>query len=408
MLKIIYFIKAEKAKKNGACPIYAKISFQNQKISMSTRQYISAERWSFTNKLRNPLKLEKEKIIKSSLDSLVLIFERKINERIRENSVIDLQQIKTEIIGKPKKKTKEIGLIDLFKIHNTAFSRKVEAGERSPASLQKYNRAKDLVQAFIKKEYYKDDISVKAINGPFIYNLESYLKYDSIYRDKTGIQNNSVVKYFNTFKTVCNYAIKLELITKNPFSRYDGKLKIKEAVYLTQEELNRIEEKSFSTFRLERVKDIFLFSCYTGYAPIDAQNLTKDNLIKNNDGDLWITTDRTKTGVRANVPVLPTAKHIIDKYDGVQKGLIPKLSNQKMNAYLKEIADICGIKKHLTWYVARHTFATTVTLGNGMKLENVSAMMGHSNIRQTQHYAKVLDASVMADMKKLFAKFNNK
>ncbi len=172
-----------------------------------------------------------------------------------------------------------------------------------------------------------------------------------------------------------------------------------------QDELNKIEQKSFSNERLERVKDIFLFSCYTGYAPVDAQGLTKDNLIKNNDGDLWIKANRAKTGTRANVPVLPTTKFIIDKYDGRQKGLIPKLSNQKMNAYLKEIADVCGINKHLTWYVARHTFATTVTLGNGISLENVSAMLGHSSIRQTQHYAKVLDSSVMNDMKKLFDKY---
>jgi site-specific recombinase XerD len=405
MLQIVYFIRTGKARKNGESPIFLKIKYQNQTISMSTRQYISAERWEFTNKLRNPLKLEKEKIIKASLDSLTLKFERKINERIRENSAIDLQQIKTEIIGKPKKKTKEIGLIDLFEIHNEAFEKKVKAGERSPASLQKYNRAKELIQAFLKKQYNKDNISPKAVNGPFIHNLESYLKYDSIYRHKTGIQNNSVVKYFKTFKTVCNYAIKLELISKNPFNKYDGKLKVKEAVFLTQDELNRIEGHSFSAARLERVKDIFLFSCYTGYAPVDAQRLTKENLIKGNEGDLWIKANRAKTGTRANVPVLPTTKRIIDKYDAVQSGLIPKLSNQKMNAYLKEIADICGINKHLTWYVSRHTFATTVTLANGISLENVSAMLGHSSIRQTQHYAKVLDSSVMEDMKKLFSKY---
>lgn len=118
-------------------------------------------------------------------------------------------------------------------------------------------------------------------------------------------------------------------------------------------------------------------------------------------GDLWIVTDRIKTGIRANVPVLPTTERILHKYEHLEIRLIPKLSNQKMNAYLKEIADICGIQKKLTWYVARHTFATTVTLGNGIKIENVSAMMGHSNIQQTQHYAKVLDSSVNDDMKRL-------
>ncbi|WP_033960439.1 site-specific integrase [Psychroserpens jangbogonensis] len=406
MLQITYFIKSEKAKKNGQCPIYAKVKYQNQSLTMSTRQSITEQRWNFTNNLRNTLKLEKEKIIKISIDNLTIKFERKINEKVRDNLAVNLQEIKTEIIGKPKKKEKEIGLIDLFDIHNEAFEKKVKAGERSPASLQKYNRAKDLIQLFLKKTYNKDNISCKSITGSFIYNLESYLRYESVYKGKVGIKNNSVFKYFKTFKTVCNFAIKLDLILKNPFSKYDGKLKVKDATYLTQDELNKIEEKSFNIQRLDRVKDIFLFSCYTGYAPIDAQSLTQKNLIKNNEGDLWIIADRVKTGIRANVPVLPTVLRILNKYEGKQTGLIPKLSNQKMNAYLKEIADVCGINKNLTWYVSRHTFATTVTLGNGVKLENVSAMMGHSNIQQTQHYAKVLDSSVFEDMKKLRDKYS--
>tara|TARA_R110001592_G_scaffold346470_2_gene639100 strand:- start:3589 stop:4140 length:552 start_codon:yes stop_codon:yes gene_type:complete len=182
-------------------------------------------------------------------------------------------------------------------------------------------------------------------------------------------------------------------------------LQVKDATYLTQEELNKIEQRVFKTERLEKVKDIFLFSCYTGYAPIDAESLTNENLIKDSNGDLWIITDRIKTGIRANVPVLPPVLRIIEKYKDKQVTLIPKISNQKMNAYLKEIADLCHINKNLTWYVARHTFATTVTLGNGIRLENVSAMMGHSNIKQTQHYAKVLDSNVLDDMQKLKLKF---
>ncbi|GGE44376.1 hypothetical protein GCM10010832_25520 [Psychroflexus planctonicus] len=370
---------------------------------MSTKQSITAKRWNFTNKLRNPLKLEKEKVIKASLDALDLNFERKINQLIRANAIVDLHDIRKEIIGKPKKKKKEIGLLDVFDIHNKSFERKVDAGERSSASLQKYKRCKSLIEAFIKKQYSKDNISINSVDGTFIYNLESYLKYESVYKGKVGIKNNSVVKYFKNFKTVCNYAMKLDIISKNPFRKYDGKLKVKDAVYLTADELNRIEEKTFRIERLERVKNIFLFSCYTGYAPVDAQALTKKNLIKNNEGDFWIVTERKKTGIRANVPVLPITLRIIKKYDGLQEGLIPKLSNQKMNAYLKEIADLCRIHKKLTWYTARHTFATTVTLGNGIKIENLSAMMGHSNIKQTQHYAKVLDSSVNDDMDKLKA-----
>jgi integrase len=172
-------------------------------------------------------------------------------------------------------------------------------------------------------------------------------------------------------------------------------------VFLTNEELLQIEKKVFPFERLEKVKDIFLFSCYTGYAPVDACKLTKDNIIKDSDNVLWLKTNRQKTGTKANVPLLPAVINIIHKYEDKEAGLIPKISNQKMNAYLKEIADIVGLNKNLTWYVARHTFATTVTLGNGIKIENVSAMLGHTTIRQTQHYAKVLDSNVSKDMKKI-------
>jgi integrase len=197
----------------------------------------------------------------------------------------------------------------------------------------------------------------------------------------------------------------MDLIDKNPFNKYDGKISVTDATFLTTEELHRIEQKTFSIDRLEKVKDIFLFSCYTGYAPVDACKLTADNVIIDSENIPWIKTNRQKTGTRANVPILTPVLKIIEKYKYIETSLIPSISNQKMNAYLKEIADLVGLNKNLTWYVARHTFATTVTLGNGIKIENVSSMMGHTTIRQTQHYAKVLDVNVSNDMKKLNNKY---
>jgi hypothetical protein len=200
----------------------------------------------------------------------------------------------------------------------------------------------------------------------------------------------------------------MDLIERNPFKKYDGKLNVTEVTFLTEEELHRIESKTFAIERLEKVKDIFLFSCYTGYAPVDAQKLTQDNIVMDSNKELWIKTERQKTKTKANVPVLPQTLKIIQKYQYSEKGLIPKLSNQKMNAYLKEIADIIGLNKKLNWYSSRHTFATTVTLGNGIKIENVSAMLGHTTIKQTQHYAKILDSNVMDDMQKLKQKYLDK
>ncbi|PXY40653.1 tyrosine type site-specific recombinase [Flavobacterium cheongpyeongense] len=406
MLKVIFYQKSDRVNKNGESPIYARLSYNDKQISMSTGQAISKERWASTNNLRNPLKIEKEIVIKNLLDLFQLNAAKKFTELFRIDPEVNLQLLKAELTGKVKIDQPEgPTIIEIMDTYTLFFTKRVNSGERAPASLQKYKRAKDLLLSFINSNYKKEDLPASEISSSFVFKLEQFLKYESSFKEQTGIKNNSVVKYMKMYKTACNYAIKMDLIIKNPFNIYDGRLSVKDAVFLTQQELNTIENKIFSTPRLEKVKDIFLFSCYTGYAPVDALELTERNLSGDSNGNLWIMTSRAKTAIRANVPVLPTVEKIISKYKNQQKGLIPKISNQKMNAYLKEIADVCAIDKHLTWYVARHTFATTVTLGNGVRLENVSAMMGHTNTKQTQHYAKVLDVNIMEDMEKLKSKF---
>ncbi len=405
MLKVIFYLKSGKDNKKGESPIFARISHHQQSITMSTGKSILKERWQFTKNLRNILKLEKEKVLKNGLDLFQLNIEKKFNEMAKVSPDISLLLLKDEFNGKTTIQTKGVSILEILEKHNAYFERKVNADERSKASFQKYGRSKELLVNFMKQQYLIEDLPVNEISSAFIYNLESFLKYESDFKGKIGIKNNSMVKYMRMYKTACNYSIRMGLIDKNPFNLYDGKLNIKDAVFLTQNELDRIENKKFSIDRLEKVKDIFLFSCYTGYAPVDASNLTESNVFQDNNDSFWIMTNRAKTAIRANVPILPPTMKIINKYKNLQIGLIPQISNQKMNAYLKEIADLCGIDKNLTWYVARHTFATTVTLGNGVRIENVSAMMGHTNIKQTQHYAKVLDVNVMEDMSKLKQKY---
>ena len=400
MLKVFFYLKSEQVDRNGESSVMARLSINNQRISLSTGKTISKERWIFTNSLRKVLKLEKEKVLKHYLDLYYLNAEKKFNELYKTDPEISLEVLKNELNGKPKEKPSQITIIEILDRYNKYFKKKVIAGERSKSSLQKYLRCKEILLAFLKK-YAVEDIEVQEMIHAFIFELEEFLKYESNFKGKIGIKNNSVVKYMKMYKTACNYSIKLDLLAKNPFNIYDGKLSIKDAIFLTQHELNSIENKKISINRLDKVRDIFLFCCYTGYAPVDAVDLTEKNLFEDNKGNLWLMANRAKTEVRENVPVLPPALFIIEKYRKQQDGLIPKISNQKMNAYLKEIADLCGINKNLTWYVSRHTFATTVTLGNGVRLENVSAMMGHTNIKQTQHYAKVLDVNIMEDMLKL-------
>lgn len=404
MLKTNFYIKADKAKTNGECPIYAKVNFNRKTITLSTGRYISPERWRFTDNLRRCVKIQNEKVIKEYLEIFRIKIEKIYYDIQKKELDLTIEEFKAIILGKsPVNKIPQI--VELINIHNTYFSKLVSINERSKASLQKYERIKDLIIEFNNKYYNSTDMPISKINGTYVFNFETYLKFESNHNSKVGIKNNTVVKYFNNLKTILNYGIKMDIIDKNPFNKYDGKVSVTDAVFLTSEELLRIEQKTFSVERLEKVKDVFLFSCYTGYAPVDASKLTAENVIIDSENISWIKTNRQKTNTRANVPILPTVLKIIEKYKFLESGLIPSISNQKMNAYLKEIADLVGLNKNLTWYVARHTFATTVTLGNGIRIENVSAMMGHTTIRQTQHYAKVLDINVSEDMKKLNNKY---
>ena len=180
-------------------------------------------------------------------------------------------------------------------------------------------------------------------------------------------------------------------------------------MYKRQEEIQQLMDTEFHTLRLEHVRDIFVFCCFTGLAYADVKKLTKDDIVIGIDGEKWINTERTKTKTKSNIPILPLALMIIEKYKGSNEvnnsRVLPVLTNQKMNAYLKEIADISGIKKNLTTHLARHTFATTVTLTNGVSLESVSKMLGHRSLRTTQHYAKILNRRVSEDMQMLRKKF---
>lgn len=407
MIKLQYYIRNEKVKANGESPIYLKIAVGRKSVTVSTNKSISKERWDKTSHLNLPPLRPDEKVMKEYFTVLAHKATNLYSDCVREHREINLLELKNELQGKPKEALNGASLLEIIDIHNANFEKLVKINERSPASLQKYRRVKQLIVDFNQKHLGKADVSVAKIDGSYIYNLEAYLKFERAHNHQKGIKNNSVVKYFKNLKTMCNYAIKLDKIEKNPFNKYDGKIKTLEATFLTQEELTSIESKVFTNARLDRVKDIFLFSCYTGYAPVDASKLTTANIIKDSSNNCWIKANRQKTGTRANVPILPPVQRIIYKYQGMFDTLLPKLSNQKMNAYLKEIADIVGISKHLTYYVSRHTFGSTVTLGNKVSIENVSAMMGHSTIKQTQHYAKVLDVNVMDDMQKLISKYNN-
>ena len=406
MVKTIFYLKADKSNAAGESPIYCKIRFKNTSTTLCTGKFIQKKRWKATNGLRNHLKIKKEQAIKVFLDKVIQDIDSKFILLSKTQKNISASCIKKALTGKMMD-SNEITFSEVVKSHKEIFEKKVKAGERSNATLLKYSRAADLFLEFRKKRSNNKDIQINQITSSMIYDFENYMRYETSYKGIVGIGNNSAVKYMRRLATIFNYSRKRGKININPFQNYDGKIVIKDAIFLTAEELDNIAKTNLTHSRLDKVRDIFLFSCYTGYAPIEVEHLKTRHIIKDNEGTVWINTNRIKTGIKSNVPLLPAAIRIIEKYAGIayKDKLFPTLSSQKMNKYLKEVAAKCGIEKYLTHYVARHTFATTVTLENGISIENVSAMMGHTNINMTRHYAKVLDKNISMDMSKLHSKF---
>lgn len=266
-----------------------------------------------------------------------------------------------------------------------------------PATIKRYDTTLEHTRSFIAWKYNLADIEIKNLSFDFVSDMEFWLK------SVRKCNHNSAIKYIGNMRKIVNYCLKSGWLSRDPF--FGFKMAKREVVreYLSEDELHALAAKQFAVDRLSQVRDIFLFSCYTGLAFIDVFQLTPASIAKGIDGNQWIFTSRQKTDTPTRVPLLPQAQEILDKYKNHprcvnENKVVPILSNQKMNAYLKEIADVCGITKTLTFHIARHTFATTVTLNNNVPIESVSKMLGHKSIKITQHYAKIMDKKVSIDM----------
>ncbi len=294
-------------------------------------------------------------------------------------------------------------LLEIFAQHNKQVEELI-GQQYSMATFKRDETSLDHTRNFIKEYFNQTDLAITQLKYQFITDYEFWLK------TKRKCNHNSTIKYLTNFKKIVNICLKNGWLDKNPFIGFKMTKKDTDRPYLSQEELDLLKSKTFVSDRLNQVRDIFLFSCYTGLAYVDTQKLTPANVSIGIDGEKWIFTKREKTETTSRIPLLPPALEVINRYSNHPKclnsnRLLPLLSNQKMNGYLHEIEAICGIKKNLTYHTARHTFATTVTLTNRVPIESVSKMLGHKSLRTTQHYAKILDKKVSEDMSLLKFKF---
>jgi site-specific recombinase XerD len=259
------------------------------------------------------------------------------------------------------------------------------------------------MEEFMQYQYKVSDIALKEINHMFITDFETYLRTNS------QCNENTTAKFMQTFRMIVIIAKNNGWIFADPFINYKIRLKRVDRGYLTEQEIQKILKKKFPTKRLEQVRDVFIFSCFTGLAYIDVKQLRANDICTSFDGKQWIMTHRQKTDTPVNVPLLKIPLAILKKYEGQFPNgeLLPVLSNQKLNSYLKEIGDLCGIDKNITFHLARHTFATTTTLSKGVPIETVSKMLGHTNIETTQIYARITNDKIRKDMSSLESKLED-
>lgn len=393
----IHFVLRMNRGKNGKAAIYVRIVVNKTRSEIALKRLIAVTDWNKVKGMAKPKNAEL-KNLNSYLEETRGILTSHYQEFIVKKQLVTAEAVKNKYLGIVEQ---ENTLQSLMDYHNLHMKEVLAYG-----TMKNYYTTARYLKEFVAKQFKKQDIYLSELDYQFITNLEYFLRTYEPTDHHKGMSNNGVMKHLERFRKMVRLAVKLGWLEKNPFELYKLKMQKVERGFLTSEELAKIEEKDFTVQRIQYAKDLFVFSCYTGIAYIDVMQLTPENIVLGIDGNQWIKSHREKTDTSIHVPILHQAAKIIEKYQNhpraVAKGtLFPVISNQKLNSYLKEVADLCGIKKHLTFHLARHTFATTVTLSNGVPIETVSKMLGHTTIRTTQIYAKVIERKVSQDMTNL-------
>lgn len=394
-----FLLTKHKMLKNGEAPICMRISVNCQAVDISIKRSVAVDSWNQTRECCTSTgKVGKE--LNRYIDTMrakVLQIHRALEiDGIR----IAADAIRDKLYGRDESQKT---LIEVYAEHNKRC-RALIGKDFSASTVEKFETSLNVLKLFIKHSTKKDDILIKEVNRIFIQDFEFYLKAER------NLQHNSALEHLKNLKKIVRIALANEWLKKDPFMGIQFKHDKVDVEFLSQEELERIMTKEFAIKRLEVVRDIFCFCSLTGLAFIDVKQLNSSHLITDSNGTLWIRKPRHKTGNMCNIPIIHAAKVILDKYrdhsECIKNNvLLPVLSNQKMNSYLKEFADLCLITKKLSTHVARHTAATVVFLANNVSLENVSKILGHSSTKMTQHYAKVLDSSILRDIQFVDAKF---
>ena len=386
---VLFAIRESKARKNGNAPIETTITVNGERTSFSTGKLVQIDKW---DKAKQQVKGKDDEA--RSLNLFLQAVKNKLYEKeteLMERGFVVTAELLRDAYFDKVEALKEKTLLSVLREHNE--ERKLMVGKTvAPATYYAFEHTECLLKKFIKEKYERNDIYLRELNVGFIQNFHAYLLQ--------FMGQNSTTKHLKFLKKIVNLAVANCYITYNPLNIYKVEREPVDIDFLNEEELRKIINFDTPIPRFERARDMFLFGCFTGLSYIDIKTLTNEHIEKDDMGRIWIKKRRVKTGVLSRIPLLPIAKLILDKYKGGER-LLPIQDPADINKYLKDIATLCNIKKRITFHTSRHTFASTVTLANNISIEVVSKMLGHTNTRMTNHYAKLIDRCIGEQMDKL-------
>ena len=380
-----------KARKTGLMPIFVTIRQNGERVTFTTGKYIHPNEWDAV-KQKAKGKSETAQAINTYLLQLRNKIYRKELELMDRGYIVNPSTLRDACLEKVES-IQSKSLCQIFQEY-IDDARKSIGIDVKKDTVYSYERTYDLLKDYMKVTYKRNDFALQELNLSFIDKFNVYL------RSELKHKKNTAVKHLRCLMRVVNVAVANRHLSFDPFLNFKAQREICERVFLTEEELRILINKDFRIKRLERVRDLFVFCCFTGLSYSDVKTLTPEHFETDTHGRIWIKKKRVKTGVLFRVPLLPIPKLILEKYKGGDK-LLPVVDLSSMDAYLKEIAELCGINKNISSHTARFTFATTVTITNRISLEVVSKMMGHTNTRMTSHYAKIIDKYIGEEMDKL-------
>ncbi|MDF0708617.1 site-specific integrase [Flagellimonas okinawensis] len=392
-----FWLKKTAKKNDGQIPIYIRIRFGKQRSDLSVHRTVIESHWC-TSSGRVHHRFKEAKGINMYLDDIQAKLLDCHRQLMAEGAPISARAIKERFLGndKPVQTLKDI----------IEFHRKHEAPKLAKGTVKNYSATETYLARFVKERFRTSDVKLSLIDYAFLIEFETYLRNCDTLVKNLPLSNNGIMKHMERFKKMVTLAHKFGCMTRNPFSLYKMKFDSYDSDFLEEEEILKIRNMVLKDPGLDKVRDIFIFSCYTGLSYIEVKMLKQGDIVKGVDGGEWVNVRRKKTNTPVKVPLLFHAKCILDKYRSVpdymnDHSLLPVLSNQKVNKYLKIIVKLAGVDKNVTFHVARHTFATTITLMNDVPIETVSKLLGHTKLSTTQKYARVVEKKISKDMMQL-------